>query len=79
MIYDGRGEQSSAPLHTVSGLHRAVVHLIAFNDMFNCVVSCDQSGMVEYWSPRPERDFEKPDTVFDYKSSTGLFAFKKVQ
>jgi peptidylprolyl isomerase domain and WD repeat-containing protein 1 len=33
--------------------------------------------MVEYWSPHPERDFEKPSTVFEYKSDTSLFEFKK--
>ncbi|KAF8543640.1 hypothetical protein BDD12DRAFT_773629 [Trichophaea hybrida] len=75
-IYDGRGENPT-PLHTVSNIHRSVIHLMAFNDKYNCVVSCDEGGMVEYWSPRPERDFEKPDNVFEYKSSTGLFEFKK--
>ena len=75
-IYDGRGGNPT-PLHTVRNLHRTVVHLMTFNDKYNCVVSCDESGMVEYWSPRAEREFEKPSSVFEYKSGTGLFEFKK--
>lgn len=75
-IHDGRGE-NLAPLHTVDKLHRQAVHLMAFNDRYNCVVSCDEGGTVEYWSPRPERDFEKPEGVFEYKSDTGLFEFRK--
>jgi peptidylprolyl isomerase domain and WD repeat-containing protein 1 len=75
-IYDGRGVNPN-PVHTVRNLHRSTVHIMAFNDKYDCVVSCDESGMVEYWSPRPEVDFEKPDTVFEYKSGTGLFEFKK--
>lgn len=66
-------------LHKVEKLHRSPVHLIVYNWKYDCAVSCDESGMVEYWGPsRPERGFEKPDTVFEYKASTGLFEFKKV-
>jgi peptidylprolyl isomerase domain and WD repeat-containing protein 1 len=75
-IYDGRADNAK-PMHTIEMLHRSVIHLMAFNNKYNCVISCDESGMVEYWSPRPERDFEKPDIVFEYKSNTGLFEFKK--
>ncbi len=74
-IYDARGE-SSQPMHTITGLHRAPVTLMAFNNAYDCVVSADQSGMVEYW--RPGEKFEKPDNVFSLKSSTSLFEFKKV-
>lgn len=76
IIYDGRGDDPK-PLYTVQNLHRSIVHLMAFNDKYDCVVSCDESGMVEYWSPKAEREFEKPDNVFEYKSATGLFEFKK--
>jgi peptidylprolyl isomerase domain and WD repeat-containing protein 1 len=78
VIYDGRGDNPKV-LYTVEHMHRSIVHLMAFNDKYNCVVSCDESGMVEYWSPRPEREFEKPDNVFEYKSNTGLFEFKRVR
>lgn len=75
-VYDGRGE-SQSPIHTVKGLHRNVVSVMAFNDAYDCVVSADDAGMLEYW--RPHGDYEKPDTVFQYKSSTNLFEFKKAK
>ncbi len=74
-IYDGRGEQQT-PVHTISGLHKSPVCLMAYNDTHDCVVSADEGGMLEYWSPT--NAFEKPDNVFEYKSSTNLFEFKKV-
>ncbi|KUI67878.1 Peptidyl-prolyl cis-trans isomerase cyp15 [Cytospora mali] len=75
-IYDGRGEKQE-PIHTVKGLHRTPVNLIAFNNSYDCVVSTDEGGMVEYW--RPCGNFEKPDNVFQFKSSTNLFDFKKAK
>ena len=74
-IYDGRG-LSETPVHTISGLHRSVVSLMAFNDAYDCVISADENGMLEYWRPDT---YEKPDNVFEYKSSTNLFEFKKAK
>lgn len=76
-VYDGRGERH-APVHTLKGLHRSPVTLMAFNDAYDCVVSTDEGGMVEYWSPSGNH-YEKPETVFQYKSSTNLFEFKKAK
>lgn len=73
-IYDGRGENQE-PIHEIKGLHRSVVALMVFNDAYDCVISADENGMVEYWSPG--NNYEKPDSVFEYKSSTNLFDFKK--
>ncbi|KAI1503245.1 hypothetical protein F5X99DRAFT_121015 [Biscogniauxia marginata] len=75
-IYDGRGENQT-PIHTIKGLHRSVVSVMAFNDAYDCVVSADDNGMLEYWSPNA--NYEKPDNVFQYKSSTNLFDFKKAK
>jgi len=75
-IYDGRGDNLE-PIHTINGLHRSVVSLMAFNDAYNCVISADENGMIEYW--RPSGNYEKPDNVFEYKSSTSLFEFKKAK
>ncbi|KAJ2981286.1 hypothetical protein NQ176_g2119 [Zarea fungicola] len=75
-IYDGRGEKEE-PIHTLKGLHRSPVHIIAFNDKYDCVVSVDEGGMVEYW--QPSGNYEKPEGVFEYKSSTNLFDFKKAK
>ncbi|KAF4550295.1 Peptidyl-prolyl cis-trans isomerase-like protein 2 [Elsinoe fawcettii] len=75
-IYDGRGEQTK-PIHTIPKLHRSPVQVMAYNTKYNCVVSADESGMVEYW--QPSGSYEKPDTVFKMKSSTNLFEFKKAK
>ncbi|CAJ2513402.1 Uu.00g015210.m01.CDS01 [Anthostomella pinea] len=75
-IYDGRGENQT-PIHSVKGLHRSPVSVMAFNDAYDCVVSADDKGMLEYWSP--SANYEKPDNVFQYKSSTNLFDFKKAK
>ncbi|CEL06076.1 Putative Peptidyl-prolyl cis-trans isomerase [Aspergillus calidoustus] len=74
-IFDGRGE-NSAPLHTLKSIHRNPVAAIAFNDAYDCVISADESGMIEYWRAS-DSSFEKPDNVFELKSSTNLFEFKK--
>ncbi|RJE27162.1 Peptidyl-prolyl cis-trans isomerase [Aspergillus sclerotialis] len=74
-VFDGRGENPN-PLHTVKSIHRAPVAAIAFNSAFDCVISADESGMIEYWRAGDE-SFEKPDNVFELKSSTSLFDFKK--
>lgn len=75
-IYDGRGEKEE-PIHTIKGLHRSPVHIISFNNAYDCAVSADENGMVEYW--RPSGSYDKPDNVFEYKSSTNLFDFKKAK
>lgn len=76
VIYDGRGE-SSAPLYTIQNLHKKPVQLMAYNNFYDCVVSADANGMIEYW--RPSGSYEKPDNVFGMKSSTSLFEFKKAR
>ncbi|KAL5121790.1 Peptidyl-prolyl cis-trans isomerase cyp15 [Pleosporales sp. CAS-2024a] len=73
-IYDGRGENLE-PLQTLKAIHRAPVSLMAYNNAYDCVVSVDQGGMLEYW--RPGGVYEKPDNVWQLKSSTNLFEFKK--
>ncbi|KAF2168803.1 hypothetical protein M409DRAFT_52809 [Zasmidium cellare ATCC 36951] len=75
-MYDGRGENQT-PLHVISSLHRKPVHVMAYNNAYDCVVSADENGMVEYWTP--SGSYEKPDNVFEMKSSTSLFEFKKAK
>jgi peptidylprolyl isomerase domain and WD repeat-containing protein 1 len=74
-VFDGRGENTT-PLNTVKSIHRSPVAAIAFNNAYDCVISADQSGMVEYWRAS-DGSYEKPDNVFELKSSTDLFDFKK--
>ncbi|KAF2015928.1 hypothetical protein BU24DRAFT_391247 [Aaosphaeria arxii CBS 175.79] len=73
-IYDGRGERQE-PIHVLKSVHRTPVSLMAYNNEYDCVVSIDQGGMVEYW--QPNGTYEKPESVFSMKSSTNLFEFKK--
>ncbi|KZF26828.1 peptidyl-prolyl cis-trans isomerase-like protein [Xylona heveae TC161] len=73
-IFDGRGENPT-PIHTITSLHRSPICAMAFNDTFDCVVSADDNGMLEYWTPHGS--YDKPDNVFEFKSSTNLFDFKK--
>ncbi|CAK3847572.1 Peptidyl-prolyl cis-trans isomerase cyp15 [Lecanosticta acicola] len=75
-IFDGRGENQKS-LHTIFALHRKPVHLMAYNNAYDCVVSADEGGMIEYW--QPSGSYDKPDSVFDIKSSTSLFEFKKAK
>lgn len=75
-IHDGTGV-NQVPLDTIKHLHRRPVSVMAYNNDYDCVVSADEGGMLEYW--RPSGSFEKPDNVFDMKSSTNLFEFKKVR
>ncbi|KAL0076192.1 peptidyl-prolyl cis-trans isomerase cyp15 [Phycomyces blakesleeanus] len=75
-IYDGRAD--GKPLHSISTIHHGPVHIMTFNSKFNCVVSADSLGMVEYWSP--EEPFELPTNLsFEMKSQTDLYEFKKTK
>lgn len=73
-IYDGRGEDAT-PIKMLEGLHKKPVSILSFNNQFDCAVSVDTGGMIEYWAPHS--NYEKPSDVFEYKSSTNLFDFKK--
>lgn len=75
-IYDGRGENQT-PIKKLDKLHRAPVSLISYNPQYDCVVSIDEGGMIEYWSPTS--NYEKPSNVFTMKSTTNLFDFKKAK
>ena len=75
-IFDGRGE-SQTPMHTISKLHRSPVEAIAFNNAYDCAISSDDNGMIEYW--QPHGSYEKPENVFKLKSSTDLFDMRKAK
>ncbi|KAF9348109.1 hypothetical protein BGX26_000448, partial [Mortierella sp. AD094] len=73
-VFDGRGEGKA--MFTITKLHNGPVTTMAFNDKYNCVVSADEKGGLEYWIP--DEDHELPKTVaFEYKSETDLYEFKK--
>ncbi|KAK9454903.1 hypothetical protein V1511DRAFT_501299 [Dipodascopsis uninucleata] len=73
MIYDSRGDQE--PLYVLPELHKVPVVALNFNPIYDCVLSVDELGMIEYW--QPSGDYDKPDHVFQFKSSTDLYEFRK--
>ena len=75
-LYDGRGN-SETPIHVIPSLHRAPLVALAYNPTFDCAISADSTGMIEYWQPGD--NYEKPDNVFKMKSTTNLFDFKKAK
>ncbi|KAG1751126.1 hypothetical protein EDB19DRAFT_1893208 [Suillus lakei] len=77
-LYDGRGNDT--PLLTIEKLHRFPVHLMAYSDRYDTVISGDENGFVEYW--QPFEPFEPPNNIpgmWSLKSSTDLYEFKKTK
>ncbi|CCJ30576.1 unnamed protein product, partial [Pneumocystis jirovecii] len=72
-VYDGRG--SSECIYVIRNLHTRPVSIISFNPIYNCVISADESGTIEYWEP--DSQYKKPRDVFQFKSDTDLYEFKK--
>ncbi|KAJ7600641.1 hypothetical protein C8J56DRAFT_1010469 [Mycena floridula] len=75
-LYDGRG--GDTPLETIENLHRAPVHIMAYSDRYDTVLSADENGFVECW--QPIEPFGLPKNVpgfWSYKSDTDLYDFKK--
>ncbi|KAI0769008.1 peptidyl-prolyl cis-trans isomerase [Trametes elegans] len=77
-LYDGRGD--GKPLETIAKLHRFPVHIMTYSDRYDCVISADEGGFIEYWQPL--EPFELPKNVhglWSYKSETDLYEFKKAK
>lgn len=54
------------------------MRLFQYNPHFDCAVSVDVMGMLEYWSG-PKCDYEFPSNVkWKYKTDTDLYEFVKV-
>ncbi|KAI9182951.1 Peptidyl-prolyl cis-trans isomerase cyp15 [Blastocladiella emersonii ATCC 22665] len=75
-LLDGKG--TGEILHTVK-LHKEPVVVMKYNVLYNTVVSVDQSGMMEYWTP--EEPFEAPrqHVEWEFKSDTDLYEFRKAR
>jgi len=71
-IYDGRSP--GAPLKTIN-IHNFPVIAMKYNEKYDVVVSADEKGLIEYWTPE---SYEFPKNVaFELKSDTDLFEFAK--
>jgi len=71
-VYDAKS--SNTPLYTIS-VHSFPVIALEYNERYDVVVSADEKGMLEYWSPET-REFPK-NVDFEMKSDTDLFEFAK--
>lgn len=81
-IYDPESQATDAdlvsePVKVLSRLHRSPVVSVIYSSKYDCAVSADREGMIEYW--RPSGTYEKPKTVFDMKSNTNLYDFRKAK
>lgn len=64
------------PKTSTVNIHRSTVKSMKYNEPYNSVVSCDEKGMIEYWSAE---DFKIPtDLDYKYKSETDLYDLAKV-
>ncbi|KAA1469865.1 hypothetical protein DENSPDRAFT_796842 [Dentipellis sp. KUC8613] len=75
-LYDARGD--GKPLETITKLHRSPVHIMTYSDRYDCVISADEAGFMEYW--QPSEPFELPKGVpglWSFKTQTDLYEFKK--
>lgn len=72
-LFDSTEGQS---IKVLEGLHKTSVGILEYNSAYNCMVSADDSGMIEYW--QPVEPYEKPtEGVFGLKSDTNLYMFRK--
>lgn len=76
-LFDGRGDGTASA--TIDTIHRAPCHILAYNEPYDCVISADVGGMIEYWSPTEPYDVPKGKRLWDFKSKTDLFEFKKAK
>ncbi|KAG8809640.1 hypothetical protein FRC19_005103 [Serendipita sp. 401] len=74
-IYDGRGTQE--PLYVNQKVHKTTVHILAYTDVYDTVISADESGFLEYWQPKEPFDLPAIPGMWSFKSATDLYEFKK--
>ncbi|KAJ1941651.1 Peptidyl-prolyl cis-trans isomerase cyp15 [Kickxella alabastrina] len=75
-IYVFDPHASSTSKRTINTVHRQPVSLMAYNPVYECMVSIDKGGMIEYWTV--DETQKLPSSVdFDLKSQTDLYEFKK--
>ncbi|VDN02587.1 unnamed protein product [Thelazia callipaeda] len=76
-IYDGKGD--SKPLRILDKIHSHPVKLIEYNSHFDCAISVDVTGMLEFWSG-PKCNYSFPENIkWLYKTDTDLYEFIKIK
>lgn len=75
-FFDARGE--AEPLNRLDSIHMKPITCMNYNCKYDCVVSVDEGGLIEYWVPK--EPYEKANEVsWDLKSETDLFDLVKHQ
>ncbi|KAJ2887624.1 Peptidyl-prolyl cis-trans isomerase cyp15, partial [Coemansia aciculifera] len=73
-IFDYRA--SAEPKYTITDVHRLPVVLMAYSAVYECIISVDKGGMIEYWSANDPHKLP-PTVEFSLKSQTDLYEFKR--
>lgn len=73
-IYDARAD-SNEPLISKK-VHMAPIKVMRYNSVFDTVISADDKGIIEYWSPHTLQ-FPESEVSFRLKSDTNLFEILK--
>ncbi|KAL9416439.1 hypothetical protein AB3S75_039602 [Citrus x aurantiifolia] len=73
-IYDARAD-SNEPLISKK-VHMGPVKVMRYNPFFDTVISADDKGIIEYWSPHTLQ-FPESEVSFRLKSDTNLFEILK--
>ncbi|KAF7261938.1 hypothetical protein EG68_00837 [Paragonimus skrjabini miyazakii] len=70
-IYDARSK--SDLLHVLDKLHQAPVTCMAYNPLYDCVLSADSDGMLECWGGSVQNYSFPRGLGWEFKSDTDLF------
>ncbi|ESR37539.1 hypothetical protein CICLE_v10028028mg [Citrus x clementina] len=73
-IYDARAD-SNEPLISKK-VHMGPIKVMRYNPVFDTVISADDKGIIEYWSPHTLQ-FPESEVSFRLKSDTNLFEILK--
>jgi len=77
-IYIFEANSETKPKAVISTIHKTPVRVLKYNEPFNTVISCDNTGVIEYWDPTT---FGMPNDVVEFrlKSETDLYEFAKMK
>ncbi|KAK4527437.1 hypothetical protein GAYE_SCF39G5359 [Galdieria yellowstonensis] len=62
------------PILTLENIHSAPIRILKYNAIYKTVISVDESGFIEYWTPTKELALP-PQVAFSFKADTDLFEF----
>ncbi|CAF1478514.1 unnamed protein product [Rotaria magnacalcarata] len=76
-IYDGRTLNIKEPISILSNLgHASSISIISYCDKYDIAISCDQSSIINYWSPTNIESLPN-EILFNSKLDTDLFELVK--